>query len=89
MYICNMKKNTLLYLDKNLVEKAKHHNLNLSEIAENAIRLHLKRLYLNGEEDFKFLIEMLLLNEGACFYLPFELKDLELKNIGPFSNLNI
>ena len=32
------KKNTLLYLDQYLVEKAKKENINLSRVAEDALR---------------------------------------------------
>lgn len=85
------KKNTLLYLDEAIVKKAKELKLNLSEISENAIKLHLFPQLSVGEKasiDFDNYLRTLE-KEKRCFFLPFELKKIEIKNIGIFENLEI
>lgn len=78
-----MKKNTLLYLDAELVRLAKKLDVNISEIAEAALRDKLlpylsagSRTLLFGQhlEDLKAM--------GRCYVLPFALKSLRLKNVG-------
>jgi len=83
------KKNTLLYLDEELVKKAKELNLNLSKIAENAIKLHMFPMMSTGERaaiDFNNYLRTLE-KENRCYFIPFELKSIQLKNIGIHSNL--
>jgi len=85
------KKNTLLYLDEGLVKKAKELKLNLSEISENAIKLHLFPMLSIGEKasiDFNEYLRTLE-KEKRCFFLPFELKKIKIKNIGIITNLEI
>jgi hypothetical protein len=85
------KKNTLLYLDEGLVKKAKELKLNLSEISENAIKLHLFPMLSIGEKasiDFDNYLRTLE-KEKRCYFLPFELKKIEIKNIGVFTNLDL
>jgi len=38
MYSCFMKKNTLLYLASDLVERAKRENINISKLTEEALK---------------------------------------------------
>jgi hypothetical protein len=86
-----MKKNTLLYLDSDLVEKAKAANLNISQFVEKKLkeelraippktpREHLQRVItdtLQGEASFY----------GEAYQYPFQIESLKLENIGPFKN---
>ncbi len=85
------KKNTLLYLDEELVKKAKELKLNLSKIAENAIRLQMFPMMSTGEKaaiDFNNYLRNLE-KENRCFFLPFELKKIQIKNIGCLSDLKL
>ena len=86
MSICMVKKNTLLYLDKNLVKYAKERGLNISQITENAIKQQLFPYLSIGEKalfDFKGYLEELK-NNKQCFFLPLKLKGVKLKNVGKF-----
>ncbi len=68
------KRNTLLYLDRDLVNKAKKAGLNLSLVAEEALR---SRLPYNSEFKPKtYLMEAL--QEGAAVILPFHIKELSI-----------
>jgi len=83
------KKNTLLYLDEQIVRKAKELNLNLSDIAENALRERMFPMLSYGESvaiDFNNYIKTLE-KEGRCYLLPFMIKKIHLKNIGIHDNL--
>jgi len=88
-----MKKNTLLYLDSNLVERAKRENINISRLAEDALREALKitvprtaREYLQrvlgdaGRE---------LAFYGEAYLVPFQIESLRLENVGPFAEFEI
>jgi len=83
------KKNTLLYLDEELVKKAKELRLNLSEIAENALKEHMFPMLSYGESVAIDFINYLktLEKEGRCYFLPFQIKKIHLKNIGVHDNL--
>jgi hypothetical protein len=83
-----MKKNTLLYLDDELVKTAKLQNINISQATENALRQildfskpqsteeHLAKLFSEvGKEDSPY---------GETHLLPFQVKSIKLSNIGPF-----
>ncbi|MHA1756013.1 MAG: AAA family ATPase [Promethearchaeota archaeon] len=85
-----MKKNTLLTLDSDLVNYAKRMKVNISELAENALKKKLipvmssgERMILNIESYLKEMEDM-----NYCFFLPFPIKKLELKNVGPISSLS-
>jgi hypothetical protein len=88
-----MKKNTLLYLDENLVRTAKQAGFNLSEITEAALRKRLLPLLSSGDrlgmelmDPDKFFTD--LKEAGQCWELPFELGGIELKNVGPIGELD-
>ncbi|RLJ01954.1 MAG: hypothetical protein DRP11_03640 [Candidatus Aenigmatarchaeota archaeon] len=84
------KKNTLLYLDEDLVRMAKRMKVNISELAENALREKLLPL-LSSSDRILFDIDSYL-NEleklGDCFFLSFPVKKVELKNIGPLDSFS-
>ena len=89
MSICMPKKNTLLYLDKNLVDAAKKHGLNISQITENAIRSNIfpdlsmqQRIVMDFGKHLEDLEK-----EWRCFFLPFRLSGVEIRNIGPIESL--
>ena len=78
------KKNTLLYLDENLVRRAKRFGLNLSEITEVALREKLLQYMSAGERQLDFGQHLKdLQGEGMCFELPLELEGVEVRNLGP------
>lgn len=82
MYICKMaKKNTLLYLDENLVQQAKAQGLNLSEVAENAIRyeLILERVRFKPDK---------ALEEAKKLYIPIRIKSFSVKKLGPIEEFS-
>ena len=89
MSICMGKKNTLLYLDENLVKEAKKSNLNISKISENAIKHYLFASYSIGKRasiDYgQYLVT--LKEEKRCFFLPFPLDEVELYSIGIIDGL--
>ena len=91
MYICSMKKNTLLYLDARLVAKAKQCHLNLSKITEDAVKSHLFPMLSIGEKaetDFwNYLKE--LEKDKCAFFLPVRIERIKLANIGPIKNITI
>ena len=78
------KKNTLLYLDEKVVMAAKRFGLNLSEVAEVALREKLSPLMSAGARQLEFDKHLEDLREdGVCFELPFELDGIEIRNVGP------
>ena len=85
-----MKKNTLVYLDENLVKSAKSHNLNISRITEDALRSRLFPILSSGERqlDFEGHINELKKDE-RCYFLPFVIDNLRLKNIGPIEEIEL
>ena len=85
-----MKKNTLVYLDENLVKSAKSHDLNISRITEDALRSRLFPILSSGERqlDFEGHITKLKKDE-RCYFLPFVIDNLRLKNIGPFEEIEL
>jgi len=85
-----MKKNTLLYLDSDLVERAKRENINISRLTEGALKLaleietprtakeHLRRLLTEvGNESSLY---------GETYLLTFQIESLKLTKVGPFDN---
>jgi len=83
------KKNTLLYLDEELVQLAKGFEINMSEVAEVAIREKVFPLMSAGGRAllFDLLLEDLKKN-GECFTLPCAVKGVRLKNVGPLEELD-
>ncbi|MCJ7816617.1 MAG: AAA family ATPase [Candidatus Aenigmarchaeota archaeon] len=86
------KKNTLLYMDSDLVRKAKKEGLNMSEIAEQAIRSQLN--IKTGFDPSEYLNDRWA--EDTARFIPMRIKGIELTNIGPirkarleFHDLNI
>lgn len=85
-----MKKNTLLYLDENLVELAKNTGLNISQITEDTLRSHLAPIMSVGERQLDFEGHLKdLKKEGRYFFLSFHIKEIRLENIRKFDSLNI
>jgi len=85
-----MKKNTLLYLDSDLVERAKRENLNISRLTEEALKQaleittpktakeHLRRLLAEVGSENSFY--------GETYFLPFQIESLRLTKVGLFDN---
>jgi post-segregation antitoxin (ccd killing protein) len=83
-----MKKNTLLYLDSDLVERAKRENINISRLVEDTLRQalnistprtareHIRRVLADAGRENAFY--------GEAYLLPFQIKSLKLENVGPF-----
>lgn len=85
-----MKKNTLLYLDQYLVEKAKRENINISRVTEEALKIALNE---KGPTTTKDLLQRIMNEDpenplsnryGERQFLPFQIESLKLNNIGPF-----
>jgi len=84
------KKNTLVYLDSDLVEKAKRENINISRLTEEALKQvletetprtakeHLRKLLAGvGSESSLY---------GETYLLPFQIQSLRLTKVGLFDN---
>lgn len=96
MDICNnMKKNTLLYLDEDLVRLAKKLNINISRLAEEALKEKLLSLLPKSE---KKLLEKSIMThffdhlhhlreEGYCYFLRIPIKEVKIKNIWKIDSL--
>jgi hypothetical protein len=82
------KKNTLLYLDENLVSLAKKHALNMSEVAEAAIRSRLYTTLSLGERalDFPQFLDDLK-KQGRCYMIPQTIESVSIENVGPLEKL--
>lgn len=90
-----VKKNTLLYLDEDLVKLAKKLDLNISQITEMALKSRILPMLPSSErrelerrlriEDFDNYLEDLK-KRKMCFFLRIGIKGLQLKNIGPFDD---
>jgi hypothetical protein len=83
-----MKKNTLLYLDSGLVEKAKKANVNISRLVEETLR---QALNIAPPQTAHEYLQRVLGDAGCenAFYgeaylLPFQIESLRLENVGPF-----
>ena len=89
MDICSyaMKKNTLLYLDSNLVETAKRHNVNISKLTEDALKEALQTIApLNAHEYVIRVLEEANYNRYyESYLLPFAIESMKLRNVGPFT----
>jgi ABC-type glutathione transport system ATPase component len=100
MYICVyivdlaytffMKKNTLLYLDSFLVERAKQEDINISELTEQALKQTLEKT--NPKTAAEYLRRAIvntcknLSPYGEAHLLPLQIQSLTLKNMGKFQN---
>jgi len=87
-----MKKNTLLYLDSDLVERAKREDINISRLVEDALRQALNISPPRTAHDY---IQRVLTNAGRenAFYgeaylLPFQIESLRLEDVGPFKRFD-
>ena len=83
-----MKKNTLLYLDNDSVERAKRENISISKLAEDALR---QALNINPPRTAHEYVQRVLADAGRensfygeAYLLPFQIESLRLKNVGPF-----
>ena len=82
-----MRKNTLLYLDRDLVEKAKKMNINISKLVEATLR---QTLDISSPRTASKYLQRMLSEAGGenasleTYLLPFQIESLELNNVGPF-----
>jgi len=84
------KKNTVLYIDENLVSLAKKFKLNLSQITESAIKSHLYPFLPAGERQLFFLSHIEeLKRDGMCFFLSAAIKSIQIKNVRLFKDLKL
>jgi len=85
-----MKKNTLLYLDSNLVERAKRENINISRLTEEALKQALEITTPRTAQEHlrKMLAEVGSENSfyGETYFLPFQIESLKLTKVGPLAN---
>jgi post-segregation antitoxin (ccd killing protein) len=85
-----MKKNTLLYLDSNLVEMAKKENINISRLTEEALKQALEITTPRTAQEHlrKMLAEVGSENSfyGETYFLPFQIESLRLTKVGPLAN---
>jgi post-segregation antitoxin (ccd killing protein) len=82
-----MKKNTLLYLDSDLVEKAKEANINISRFVEDKLTHELRAVRPKTAHEYLQKVIADTAERGASFYgeahrLPFQIESLKLENIG-------
>ncbi|MEM2112147.1 MAG: AAA family ATPase [Candidatus Bathyarchaeia archaeon] len=88
MHLIFMKKKTLLYLDSDLVEKAKKENLDISKLTEEAIKETLKVTIPKTARDYLQIILAEAGREDARYcevhLLPFQIESLRLEDVGPF-----
>jgi len=88
-----MKKNTLLYLDGDLVEKAKRENINISRLAEDALKQALNICPPRTAHDY---LQRVLEDAGGgsalygeAYLMPFQVESLRLENVGPFKEFEV
>ena len=83
------KKNTLLYLNEELVEKAKKNDINISKLTEHAIRARLFPIV--SEKNFLDIEKYLddLREEGKFFWLPQKIDSVKLENIRSFEKFEV
>lgn len=83
------KRNTLLYLDSDIVQLAKKFDLNMSEIAENAIKTRVVTHLSSGERALVFDAYLEdLERRHECYVLPFAVKSIRLKNVRAVEELS-
>jgi ATPase subunit of ABC transporter with duplicated ATPase domains len=88
-----MKKNTLLYLDSVLVERAKQENINISGLTEEALKHALEKFHPRTAHEY---VQRVLADSGRglapygeAYLLPFQIASLKLENIGLFTDFDI
>ena len=91
--IC-MKKNTLLYLDNNLVDKAKEANINISQFVEKKLKEELRAARPKTASEYLQKIVSDTNLDGNSFYgeayqLPFQIESLKLENVGLFKSFEL
>jgi len=80
------KKDTILHLDEDVVERARELDLDLSEIAENAIRMELK-VHSHGKYfDPPQLLEDMR-RKGLVYKIPLRVERLGISDLGPFKSI--
>lgn len=82
------KKNTLLYLDENLVGLAKEMNFNISELAEEAIKTKLNIDSRNKRFDPEEHLEHLRI-KGLAYRIPFNVERIRIKDPLNFKKIDI
>jgi len=89
-YFAFMKKDVLLRLDTDLIEKARRENINISKLTEKALKQELEtRSPRTAHEHLqKMLAEIGREGSyyGETYLLPFQIEKLKLTNVGPFEN---
>ncbi|MFB6216254.1 MAG: ATP-binding protein [Candidatus Aenigmatarchaeota archaeon] len=83
------KTKATLYLEENLVQRAKESDLNMSEIANNALK---ERFGLEKETNRQKNLRELLQNaaeDGRLYSFPFKIETVKLENIRKFEKLSI
>jgi len=93
MYFVFMRKDIFLRLNRDLIEKAKKENIDISRLTEEALKHeleirpprtaheHLQRMLAEiGREDSFY---------GETYLLPFQIEKLKLTKIGPFENFEV
>lgn len=82
------KKNTLLYLDTDLVKRAKKSGMNISKAAEYGIKIILDSEETDLEFNPSLDLAQMIFDKNA-FVLPLKIKMLELANIGLFERKRV
>jgi len=89
----SMKKNTLLYLDNFLVERAKQEKINISELTEEALKNALERSTPKTASEY---LRRAIVNTktdvtpyGEAYLLPFQIQSVKLQKIGMISDYKL
>ncbi|MGB9756176.1 MAG: AAA family ATPase [Candidatus Bathyarchaeales archaeon] len=85
-----MKKDVILQLDTDLVEKAEKEHINISRLTEEALRQALEiRIPRTAQEHLQKMLAEIGREDssyGETYFLPFQIERLKLTNVGPFEN---
>jgi hypothetical protein len=88
-----MKKNTLLYLDSALVERAKQESINISGLTEEALKQALEKFRPRTAHEY---LQRVLADSGRdltpygeAYLLPFQIESIKLENVGLFTDFEI
>jgi post-segregation antitoxin (ccd killing protein) len=89
-----MKKNTLLYLDSDLVDKAKEAGINISRFVEDKLSHELRAARPKTAREYLQRVIADTAERGASFFgeaymLPFQIESLKLENIGLFKSFEV
>lgn len=84
------KKNTLLYLDEELVDRAKQMDINLSQVTEDALKERILPFLSTGEKPLVALDQVIdeYVERGMAYRLPFRIDSITLDSIGPIDHLD-